>query len=91
MSEEGGSGGEAAQGDDLWTRDEVDSPCVKICVIHPGAGICIGCHRTGDEIAGWGRMSPEARRALMADLPARAPQLRAAGARPSARIKRRRG
>jgi predicted Fe-S protein YdhL (DUF1289 family) len=74
----------------VWRRDEVDSPCVQICVIHPGAGICVGCHRTADEIAGWSRMTPEARRAVMDALPARAPLLKAAGARPSARVKRRR-
>ena len=35
--------------DEIWKRDEVESPCVKLCVIHP-----------------------EARRAVMAELPARA-------------------
>ena len=61
--------------DKLWKRDEIDSPCVKICVVHPEAQICIGCYRTPDEIAGWSRMSPEARRAVMATLPERAPRL----------------
>lgn len=61
--------------DDIWNRAETDSPCVKICVIHRAAGICIGCYRTGAEIAAWAAMSPQARRALMADLPARAGQL----------------
>ena len=57
--------------DDPWRRDEVDSPCVRICVLHPRAGICVGCLRTGDEIAAWSRMSPEAQRAVRASLPAR--------------------
>ena len=61
--------------DKLWKRDEIDSPCVKICVVHPEARICIGCYRTPDEIAGWSRMTPEARRAVMAALPDRAPRL----------------
>lgn len=61
--------------DEVWQRAEVDSPCVKICVIHRAAGLCIGCYRTGDEIAAWGMMSPDARRALMAQLPARQPLL----------------
>ncbi len=57
--------------DDIWQRDELDSPCVKICMIHPEAKICIGCHRTTGEIAGWSRMTPEGRRALIDELPMR--------------------
>jgi hypothetical protein len=61
--------------DEVWKRDEIESPCVKVCLIHPEARICIGCHRSADEIAAWSRMSPEARRAVMAELPGRAPLL----------------
>ena len=61
--------------DSLWTRDEADSPCIKICVIHPEERLCVGCYRTIDEIAQWSRLSPDARRAIMADLPNRAPRL----------------
>jgi hypothetical protein len=57
--------------DEVWKRAEIESPCVKICLIHPEARICLGCHRTPDEIAGWSRMTPERRREIMADLPAR--------------------
>jgi len=62
-------------GEDIWQRSEIDSPCVKICVIHPQARICVGCLRTGDEIAIWSRMTPDARRKIMAELPARRPLL----------------
>lgn len=55
-----------------WSRAEVESPCVKLCVVHPQARICMGCHRTIEEIAAWSRMTPEARRATMAELPGRA-------------------
>lgn len=58
--------------DEVWRRDEVESPCVKVCVMHPAAGVCIGCLRTMDEIAGWGGMGAEARRAVIAALPGRA-------------------
>lgn len=61
--------------DGIWRRAEIDSPCVKICVIHPEAGLCIGCKRSRDEIARWSAMTPEERRAIMATLPARAPLL----------------
>ena len=74
--------------DEVWQRDEVESPCVKICVIHPEAKICAGCFRTTDEIALWGRMSPEERRDVLATLPARAPQLGGRRGGRAARIKR---
>ncbi|SDN27702.1 hypothetical protein SAMN05216196_1018 [Lutimaribacter pacificus] len=61
--------------DDIWKRDEVESPCVKVCVVHPGERICIGCYRTVDEIARWSRMTSAERRAVIDALPARAPRL----------------
>lgn len=61
--------------DEVWKRDEIPSPCVKLCVVHPHERICVGCLRTIEEIAAWSRLTPEARAAVMADLPARAPRL----------------
>lgn len=58
--------------DDVWKRNEIDSPCVKVCVLHPGAKICIGCLRTGNEIARWSRYSADERKSIMEDLPSRA-------------------
>ena len=55
-----------------WTRAEPESPCVRVCVLHPAEGICVGCYRTGAEIAAWPSLSPEARRSLIAELPGRA-------------------
>lgn len=60
----------------VWTRDEVQSPCVRICVVHPEARICTGCYRSIDEIARWSKMSNDERREIMADLPSRIPLLR---------------
>jgi predicted Fe-S protein YdhL (DUF1289 family) len=57
--------------DEVWKREEIESPCVKICVLHPEARICLGCYRTADEIAGWSRMSRDERRSLMEVLPER--------------------
>lgn len=62
--------------DDVWNRDEVESPCVKVCVVHPEARICTGCLRSIDEISRWSRMSPDERRAVMAALPDRADLLK---------------
>ncbi|MGH1369328.1 MAG: DUF1289 domain-containing protein [Maritimibacter sp.] len=61
--------------DDVWSRDEVQSPCTKICVIHPEERLCTGCLRSIEEISAWGLMSVEQRRDLLAALPARAPRL----------------
>ncbi|WP_076449241.1 DUF1289 domain-containing protein [Roseivivax lentus] len=60
----------------VWRRDEIESPCVQTCVVHPAERICVGCLRTIEEITGWSRMSAEERRAIMAELPDRAPRLK---------------
>ena len=61
--------------DEIWRRDEVESPCIKVCVIHQESRLCTGCLRTIDEITAWSRMTPEARRTVMADLPLRSGQI----------------
>ncbi|MFN3208358.1 MAG: DUF1289 domain-containing protein [Roseovarius sp.] len=72
----------------VWKRDEIESPCVRICVVHPEARICTGCYRTIDEIARWSKMTPDERRQIMTDLPDRAGTLaRRRGGR-AARLKR---
>jgi len=60
----------------LWKRDEIDSPCVQVCVVHPVERICTGCYRTIDEITRWSKMSPTERQAITAALPGRAPHLK---------------
>jgi predicted Fe-S protein YdhL (DUF1289 family) len=42
----------------------VASPCVNVCVIDERSGWCRGCLRTLDEIAAWGTMSDDDRRAI---------------------------
>ena len=34
----------------------VPSPCVSICVINPNSGLCEGCLRNLEEVAGWGQI-----------------------------------
>ncbi|WP_407496152.1 DUF1289 domain-containing protein [Pseudooceanicola sp. MF1-13] len=75
--------------DDVWKRDEIESPCIKICVIHPESRLCTGCLRSIDEITAWSRLSADARRAVMADLPARAPLIAQRRGGRSARLGRR--
>jgi hypothetical protein len=58
----------------VWRRAEIESPCVQVCVVHPETRLCIGCARSIEEIGAWSRMTPEARRAVMDELPSREPQ-----------------
>lgn len=62
--------------DEVWKRAEVESPCIKLCVIHPEERLCVGCLRTIEEITLWSRLTTAARAEIMADLPERAPRLR---------------
>jgi len=74
--------------DQIWKRDEIESPCIKVCVVHPEARICTGCLRSIDEIAGWGRMAPEERRRIMQELPTRKGALTKRRGGRKARLKR---
>jgi len=49
-----GDGGSAA----------VVSPCINICKME--AGLCVGCYRTIDEIAGWAMAGDDDKRRILA-------------------------
>ncbi|MDM4764715.1 DUF1289 domain-containing protein [Pelomonas sp. SE-A7] len=57
----------------------VASPCINICRMHAASGLCEGCARTIDEIAGWSRMDDAGKRAVWALLPARREHLAGQG------------
>ena len=57
-------------------RQKIDSPCTDVCKIDPDTRLCLGCARSIDEISAWSRMTAEARRVIMAELPQRAAQLK---------------
>ncbi|WP_283178775.1 DUF1289 domain-containing protein [Gemmobacter sp. 24YEA27] len=61
--------------DDIWARNEIESPCVKICVIHSDAKICVGCYRSLSEIGAWSSITASERRRIMDELPSRAASL----------------
>ncbi|MEO9648861.1 MAG: DUF1289 domain-containing protein [Roseobacter sp.] len=61
--------------DDIWKRAEIESPCIKICVVHPETRLCTGCLRSIDEITAWSKLSPEARRDILDELPSRQKQM----------------
>ncbi len=62
--------------EDIWKQNEVGSPCVKICIIHPQANICTGCFRSIDEISSWSNMSESERKGILKELPNRSSKLR---------------
>ncbi|MGB0902736.1 DUF1289 domain-containing protein [Halocynthiibacter sp.] len=76
-------------GAEVWNRDEIESPCVNICVIQPKTRLCTGCGRSIDEIRDWSAMETSERRDIMAALPERMTQMKPArrGGR-AARLKR---
>lgn len=49
----------------------IKTPCIKVCVVDGESGLCMGCYRKLNEVAGWTKLSPEAREAVMAELPSR--------------------
>lgn len=46
------------------------SPCVHICKLDDN-GVCTGCRRSIDEIAGWSEMTAEEQWRVVDDLPGR--------------------
>ena len=49
----------------------VASPCISVCVMDEKTGWCTGCFRTIDEIAVWGMLEDDDKRAVLAELPGR--------------------
>ena len=47
---------------------EIETPCIKVCVVDPETGFCIGCGRTRGEIGSWLGFSPNQRLAIMVSL-----------------------
>lgn len=47
------------------------SPCIAVCVLDPGTGLCRGCFRTLPEIVAWPKLAAEEKRRIVAALPAR--------------------
>ena len=55
----------------IWNRNEVQSPCVNICVMHRESGLCTGCLRTIDEILKWSSLDDNARRQVIVEIEGR--------------------
>ena len=74
--------------DKVWKRQEIDSPCINVCVVHPSEGICTGCYRTIDEITRWSKISAAERAEITQSLAARAQRLSKRRGGRAARLKR---
>ena len=48
----------------MKVADKVRSPCVRICALDDN-DMCVGCHRSGDEITRWSQMSNEERQEVL--------------------------
>lgn len=57
----------------------LSTPCIGVCILDERAGFCVGCGRTGAEIAGWIAMGEDARRAVMEGLADRLAAIREDG------------
>jgi uncharacterized protein len=60
------------------TSEAVSTPCIKVCAVSGATGVCIGCGRTLAEIAAWGGLTEDERKAIMTELPKRLAQTEAA-------------
>lgn len=69
----------------------ISTPCIKICVIDRVTGYCIGCGRTGMEIASWSTLQEPERQATMALLGERMKSMSSRAARGGRTLVRRRG
>lgn len=59
----------------------ITTPCVQVCIVDGATGLCLGCHRTLQEIGGWSRFTDAERASVMAELPGRAGKATGVGSR----------
>lgn len=51
---------------DVQEEAAVASPCINVCRMDDVSGLCQGCFRTLEEIAGWSRAAAHERLAILA-------------------------
>ena len=57
---------------ELQDAAQAPSPCISICRMDAVTGFCEGCFRTLEEIAAWGMMADNEKRAVWQELVRRA-------------------
>ena len=48
----------------ITAQTEVQSPCISVCCMSDNSGLCLGCFRTRDEIAGWSSAGDDSKRSV---------------------------
>ncbi len=49
----------------------IKTPCIKVCVVDGESGLCTGCYRRLNEVAGWAKLTDDQRDVILAELPSR--------------------
>jgi predicted Fe-S protein YdhL (DUF1289 family) len=44
----------------------IASPCINVCSMDAATALCVGCYRTLDEIALWGKAGDDVKLAILA-------------------------
>ena len=55
-----------------FSNENLPSPCVSVCRMDAASELCEGCLRTLDEIAAWGLMDDQGKRAVWIEIERRA-------------------
>lgn len=56
----------------LACAEQLPSPCISVCAMVAATGLCGGCLRSIEEIAGWSRMDDAAKRQVWQSIAQRA-------------------
>jgi predicted Fe-S protein YdhL (DUF1289 family) len=62
---------------------DIKTPCNRVCALHPVSGLCVGCARSVEEIAGWIGFDEKERAAIMMRLPKRLAAMTGANINPT--------
>jgi len=62
---------------------DIETPCNRVCALHPVSGLCMGCGRSVEEIAGWIGFDDKERSAIMMRLPMRLAAMTGANINPT--------
>lgn len=57
----------------------IETPCIRVCALHPIWRLCGGCGRSLPEIEAWVTLGREPRAQIMAQLPLRLEAMAGAG------------
>lgn len=62
---------------------DIETPCNRVCTLHPISGLSSGCGRSLDEVAGWIGFDHKERAAIMTRLPTRLAAMNGANINPT--------